>query len=268
MDGEQLVCKYTTSVVKIRHTNAIVELTFRYACDVQGVEYYFPMCEVGRITSLQVLWKQGGATAELKQMKGSLYEQTPDGITRPWVDEEEDDNNSETQSLLGSWFSSTESAEAKKKKDADRPFYYFFGTSPELMELTPGHDLVIKVIYVVSCRVEKQKFEEKDLVTFVMPLTIFNNPPDRWDIQIEMPEFIRRVTPKLNTQKIWPEITGRRATIRFSDHYTLPLEDEYLILQTELGEPIEPRCADPVALFIFATFIGLMVWFSLTKDLH
>ena len=44
---------------------------------------------------------------------------------------------------------------------------------------------------------------------------------------------------------------------------------EYLlIVQIELGAPIRPECADPVALLILASAIGAMIFFSLTHNLE
>ncbi|KAJ9469410.1 hypothetical protein DIPPA_31991 [Diplonema papillatum] len=269
LEGDQLPCKFTTAHVRIRHSTAVVELTYRYACDTSSAEYYFPMSEVGNLKSLNVQWKQGAATAEMRTMTGTLYEQRSDGETRPWTKENEaadSDGESETQSLLGSMFSSK--PKPKTVPLSERTNYYFFGTSPELMDLVPGKDVVVKVSYVVACATERQQMEERDLVVFVMPLTVFSHPPDRFEVVIEARDFIRRVRPQIHAHRIWTDITGRKATVRLHEGFALPLEDEYFTLNIELGEPIEPRCADPVALLIFATFIGLMLWFSLTKDLH
>ena len=264
--GEQMECTYTTVNIKVKHVTALVDITYRYKCSAESAEYYFPMCEVGNLKSMAVTWKQGTASTPLESMTGALYEQTEDGVTRPWVPENdpEPEGDDDTKSLLGSWFG----APPPEKKGKDKRFYYFFGTSPGLTSLEVGKDIIVNVQYVVKCKTERTKYEDKDLIIFFQPLTIFSQSPNRWDIHFEMPDFIRRIRPRLATQKLWADITGKRASIHLQDDYKIPLQDESMILQVELGEPIEPRCADPVALFIFATFIGLMLWFSLTKDLH
>eukprot|EP01060_Flectonema_neradi_P028166 TRINITY_DN3789_c0_g1_i1.p1 TRINITY_DN3789_c0_g1~~TRINITY_DN3789_c0_g1_i1.p1 ORF type:complete len:306 (+),score=39.98 TRINITY_DN3789_c0_g1_i1:53-970(+) len=264
--GEQMECTYTTVNITVNHVTALVDITYRYKCSSKSAEYYFPMCEVGNLKSMSVTWKQGSASTPLEVMTGSLYEQTDDGITRPWVPENEpEQDDDETKSLLGSWFGSSP---PPPKKEKEKRFFYFFGTSPGLTSLEVDRDIIVNVQYVTKCKTERAKYEDKDLIVFYQPLTIFSHSPNRWNIRFEMPDFIRRIRPRLTSQKLWADITGKRASVHLQDDYRLPLEDEAVVLLIELGEPIEPRCADPVALFIFATFIGLMLWFSLTKDLH
>ena len=266
-EGDQMACTYTTVKVRIRGNQSVVEITYRYKLDgANAVEYYFPMCEVPGLDTLQVQYKQENSQIPFTHMSGKLYEQTPDGETKAWTaPEEEEEDASETQSLLGSFFGGAKKASSDKSRAI---FYYFYGTSPELEELDGTKDLLVKIVYVSTCKVEKQQYEENDIVNFSLPLTIFSQPPNQWDVQLEMRDFIRKIRPKLQSQKVFAEITGKKAICRFHDQHPLGLEDEMLTLMIELGEPIEPHCADPVALFIFATFVGLMVWFSLTKELH
>eukprot|EP01063_Lacrimia_lanifica_P041616 TRINITY_DN9758_c0_g1_i1.p1 TRINITY_DN9758_c0_g1~~TRINITY_DN9758_c0_g1_i1.p1 ORF type:complete len:347 (+),score=153.80 TRINITY_DN9758_c0_g1_i1:101-1042(+) len=273
-DGAQQECKHTTCMIKVKNNAALVELTYRYACKASAVEYYFPICEVGRLKSIQIQWKQGGADAPLQVMDGELYEQTADGVTQPWKEDETasvaDSNDSESAPLFSSLFGAPSEAgtEGEKKKDDGSAFFYFFGTSPGLREVRQGEDIIVKVFYSVGCKSERQQFEDKDTITFTMPLTIFSQVPNKWDISVEMYDFIRRIRPKLPSQKLLPEIKGKKATVSFHELGSISLEDLYFSMNIELGEPIEPRCADPVALFIFATFFGLMLWFTLTKHLH
>eukprot|EP00756_Hemistasia_phaeocysticola_P007108 Hpha_TRINITY_DN14124_c0_g3::TRINITY_DN14124_c0_g3_i1::g.10964::m.10964 len=277
--GLQFDCLFTSCKVVMRKRYAEVEITTRYQVASREAEYYFPVSEVGNLKSIEIRWKQGGPGIELQRMDCQLYEQLEDGLTQPYEKPEpifDDDDTasvkSEASSLL-SYFrgdpakKARDEAERKRRDDERRKMYYFFGTGPKLKEMTVGKDVTVQIKYVVATYTEKMKYDDTVLTNFMLPLTVFNSSPNRWDITVDMPENIRRIRPKLQHQRIWSDMNGRKATVHLQEGYKLPLEDEYLILQVELGDPIEPRCADPVALFIFATFIGLMVWFSLTKDL-
>eukprot|EP01062_Namystynia_karyoxenos_P042457 TRINITY_DN3103_c3_g2_i1.p1 TRINITY_DN3103_c3_g2~~TRINITY_DN3103_c3_g2_i1.p1 ORF type:complete len:329 (+),score=120.88 TRINITY_DN3103_c3_g2_i1:90-1076(+) len=282
--GLQFDCVYTTCTARMRQRLVEVEILFRYTVTDREAEYYFPISEVGSLQRIDVFFKQGTSPAvEFKKMEGRLYEQLEDGLTQPWEDpkeqldleamDQEDDARSETSTLLSWWKGDPKAkvrqeAEKKRKDEEAKKIFYFFGTSPELKDLQVGKDCQVKVKYVVSTYTERQKYDDAVLYNFYMPLTVFNITPNRWDITVEMPEHIRRIRPKQTHQRVWADLNGKRATVRFHEGYKIPLEDEMFVLQVELGDPIEPRCADPMALFIFATFIGLMVWFSLTKDLH
>jgi len=278
--GLQFDCLFTSCKILMRKKYAEVEYTTRYYASSRECEYYFPVSEIGHVKQVEIWWKQGGPGVEMERMECQFYEQHEDGLTQPYekiepIEEDFDDNasvKSEASSLL-SYFradpvkKAKEEAEKRRKEEERKKTYYYFGTSPGLKELTVGKDVTVQVRYIVSTYTEKMKYDDTVLTNFMLPLTIFSAPPNRWDISVEMPENIRRIRPKQQHQRLWSDLNGRKATVHLSDGYQLPLEDEYLILQVELGDPIEPRCADPVALFIFATFIGLMVWFSLTKDL-
>ena len=269
--GEQQRCTSTTVAVAVRGRQAKVEVTYRYQLDTDAVEYYFPMCEIPNLEKLQVQYKQGDGPLQI--MEGQLYEQLRDGETRPWEENapeaENDAGESETASLLGGWWGGDSGGRKADKDEGDgAEFYYFFGTSPGLKTLDTRRDLVVKVVFEMTCKMEKQQYEDTDVVTFTLPLTIFDAPPTRWEMDVQMHDFIRRIRSKLNSQRIYPEISHKKAVVRFPDAHPVSLEDNYLQILIELGEPIEPRCADPMALFIFATFVGLMVWFSLTKELH
>eukprot|EP01065_Artemidia_motanka_P011975 TRINITY_DN1652_c2_g1_i1.p1 TRINITY_DN1652_c2_g1~~TRINITY_DN1652_c2_g1_i1.p1 ORF type:complete len:324 (+),score=83.27 TRINITY_DN1652_c2_g1_i1:123-1094(+) len=276
--GLQFDCVYSSCNVLMRQRFVEVEISYRFSCTSREAEYYFPISEVGALQHIEVHFKQAGP---MQRMECQLYEQLEDGMIQPYesqkdrfdADSLDDDAQSESQSLMSSWWrgdpkkKAREAADKRRADEDAKKSFYFFGTSPELKNLQVGKDVLVVVKYVVLTYSEKVKYDDTVLTCFLLPLTVFNVTPNRWDINVEMPENIRRIRPKLAHQRVWADLNGRRAAVRMVEGYKLPLEDEYFILQVELGDPIEPRCADPVAIFIFATFIGLMVWFSLTKDL-
>ena len=85
-----------------------------------------------------------------------------------------------------------------------------------------------------------------------------------------MKETIRAVSSPNRSHRIHPIIRGKRAEI-FVDvdpSHGAQTNDYLFIVQVELGAPIRPECADPVALLILVSAVAAMVFFSLTHNLE
>lgn len=102
------------------------------------------------------------------------------------------------------------------------------------------------------------------------PLTVISRAPDFFNYEIEMRSNIRRIFSPNRSHPIFPYIKERKAEVALDITKDNPvrLGDYMFVLMIELGDPIVPECADPVAILVLVTAIGMILFYVLTKDLE
>ena len=145
-------------------------------------------------------------------------------------------------------------------------------------------------VMAVAVQVTGRNLVDKNKrINSAFPMTALPVQPGSFRMTFELPENIRRIVTPNRSIDFLPFIRGKfaeaaldvcgtswllsaseNAQKKTSQHpgQPLPLTDYLFITETELGPPVEAQCADPLALFILATAIGMMVFFSLTRGLE
>ena len=88
-------------------------------------------------------------------------------------------------------------------------------------------------------------------------------------VSFTMPRSVRQISCLNKGPIIHTAIRGRRAkgVVETQGERCFRATDHLFGFAVELGEPIVPQCADPVAIFVLVTFIGAMLFFSLTQNI-
>ena len=158
-----------------------------------------------------------------------------------------------------------------REKDEPPPPVYYFLVRDAGKYLTQHPDGVkrgtrLEMVFEVKVK----GFLKGNICSVPFPLSCCPKSPDTFAYKIEMKDNIRRVSSPNRSHPIFPYVTGKKAevTLDITPDRKIRLEDYIFVLQVELGEPITPQCADPVALLVLASAIGGMLFMTLTRDLE
>ena len=172
-------------------------------------------------------------------------------------------------------------------------FYYHCRRLSESIAGPEGFPLgkSIKVIIEYATTIIEKEPKKRYHVAF--PLVVLPKSPNLFQFSLEeMPDTIQRIIPlnRSHDDCLSPYIEGPKAEVvvgcggdalanaegdRSSSKLNMDpgkgvvrLTDYVFVLVVELGPPIIPRCADPVALLVIISGMAAMLFFLLTKDLE
>lgn len=105
---------------------------------------------------------------------------------------------------------------------------------------------------------------------FALPYVCCPRAPQSVRFSAKMSSSIRAVWSPNRLNRIQPIIRGKKAEVGMEIDATVGarVEDYLFIFKVELGDPIKPECADPVALLIMVSAVASLVLFSLTHSLE
>lgn len=90
-----------------------------------------------------------------------------------------------------------------------------------------------------------------------------------FSVAFTMSRSVRQILPLNKGPIVHTAIRGRRAkaVVEIQGDRVFKPTDHLFGFAVELGEPIVPQCADPVAIFVLVTFIGAMIFLTLTQNI-
>lgn len=145
------------------------------------------------------------------------------------------------------------------KSDSPSIFGFVFNVTLSTTKRT-----VVVVVHLESAIVT----DSEGLLCFGLPYTCFPRSPSDIRLEVKMDDSIRAVTTPNRHHKIFPVIRGKRAQIHVELGDASARAAEYLfIVQVEIGPPIRPECADPVALLILTSAAAAMLFYGLTNSI-
>ena len=256
-----LPCHQCAVEVALTGKQCVYSITMSYSVTDPDVDLYFPVSECGNVSSISC--RLNGRELHgvvLRSYRGELY-----SSTCPQFSMEEDG-----EPLIDK--TDTEPTTARKAMPNKKlPKVYQYFAKAVKLQLAGGLPRDSKANLFIEVRTEAIPSTHKERVTTVpFPLTVVSKAPDEFRYKIEMPETIRRCFSPNRSSGLYPFINGTKAEIVVDVSPTSPIhmEDYLFLLQVELGEPIVPQCADPVAILVLVTAVGLVVFFALTRDLE
>ena len=169
------------------------------------------------------------------------------------------------------------SKKIKHSQKTEVPVYYFVArrASEQLLQPTGASsgngDRYIgkKLRLVVEVTVANTEKEKNKLIQVGFPLSVTPRSPDVFRVLCTMDTSIRRIFSTNRSHAIHPYVQGKKAEVvlSISKENPIRLGDYVFVIVVELGVPVVPECADPVALLVLVTSVGMLVFFALTKDL-
>jgi hypothetical protein len=237
-----LRCTRCAVDVTIHHDQATTRVTSSYMLNEKVLcSFYFPVSEFGKVSSTQ-LWIDDSAIDTATFRRGS--------------------SNTE-------WFDSGNEAFSKPEApaaDGKRVPPIYAAIARNFAVGRSGRKTVVRVVL----EVESSLVQDSDGVwCYALPYTCCPRPPSELSYRVQMRETIRSISSPNRSHRLHPIIRGRRAdaTVDIDPSKGATTEDYLFITQIELGEPIRPECADPVALLILTTAVAAMIFFALTQSL-
>lgn len=285
--GDRIPCTRCEVLLDVgaQKTSTTISLKFAMTQSDKQFDVFFPLSECGRVEHFRC------AILGRPILTGELFRQANDGRLIPSSDAAE---YAKVEPPLPAAASSGSSGAPVQKRPAPTIYYYIArnvspfatpentdnnsktaatlpdpsqsGTPAPSFRKGPSRASVVTVSFVVEVN---NPVDSAGVISVPYVFTSAPRLPDAFSARFQMPENIRRIFSVNRSHGVFPVLQGKRADLRIDidpDH-PMKLEDYVYILKVELGEAITPQCADPVAVLILVTAIGMMVFFMLTRDL-
>jgi hypothetical protein len=245
--AENAVCNSVSVDVQIDNNEATTTITCSYTMNgpLQGAWISFPVSEFGRVHEQRVTL--GGAS-----IAGRLFRRGADNET--WTPSDHPE------------FHAAASSHAPNERRIP-PIYAFRANDVPSPSCSGRTSTTTRLVVEIKSAMVT---DSEGVRCFALPYTCCPKAPTQISMKARMASTIRTVTTPNRSLRVHPIIRGKRADIIVDVDAVrgAPVEDYLFIVQIELGAPLRPECADPVALLILVTAVAVMVFFGLTHALE
>ena len=251
--ADPLQCTRVDVQVAIEEKIAQTTIRCSYVCKTAlTVDVFIPVSEFGRVDDYEVL-------LDGKPIPGTVCRWDLGDGRREWLPPSDSRYNVAS--------GKSESPDGKRI-----PVLYSFIARDVAIAARPGKATRTANIAVqLTVKVTSAVVADSDgLLCYALPSTCCPRVPSALSFKVRNTETIRAISTPNKRQRIHPMIRGKRAEVHVDTEAGREsfMAEYLLILQIEIGAPIRPECADPVALLILATAMGAMLFFSLTHNLE